>query len=195
MAGYIDFHTHVFPDQIASVAIEALEKKGNVKAYLNGTVTDLLASMDRAGIDCSVVCSIATRPQQFKPILDWSKSICSERIVPLPSIHPADPDRIAQLELIQDGGFIGLKMHPYYQDFYLSEDKIEMGLVPQRLRGENATFDVKIGRKTIVEEGFIDVIGKTHPVVNIDIRQLLVQPVGIEGISRRTCSRKRFDHI
>jgi DNA-directed RNA polymerase subunit beta len=38
-------------------------------------------------------------------------------------------------------------------DFYLSEDKIEMALVPQRLRGENATFDIKIGRKTIVEEG------------------------------------------
>ena len=25
--------------------------------------------------------------------------------------------------------------------------------MPQRLRGENATFDIKIGRKTIVEEG------------------------------------------
>jgi DNA-directed RNA polymerase subunit beta len=38
-------------------------------------------------------------------------------------------------------------------EFYLSEEKIEMELVPERLRGENATFDVKIGRKTIVEEG------------------------------------------
>ncbi|MCP4089120.1 MAG: DNA-directed RNA polymerase subunit beta [Gammaproteobacteria bacterium] len=38
-------------------------------------------------------------------------------------------------------------------DFFLGEDKIEMGLVPQRLRGENATFDIKIGRKTIVSEG------------------------------------------
>ena len=38
-------------------------------------------------------------------------------------------------------------------EFYLSEEKVEMELVPERLRGENATFDVKIGRKTIVEEG------------------------------------------
>jgi DNA-directed RNA polymerase subunit beta len=38
-------------------------------------------------------------------------------------------------------------------DFFLAADKIEMGLVPQRLRGENATFDIKIGRKTIVAEG------------------------------------------
>jgi len=38
-------------------------------------------------------------------------------------------------------------------DFYLSEKQIELGLVPQRLRGETATFDIKIGRKVIVEQG------------------------------------------
>ncbi|MEM8984901.1 MAG: DNA-directed RNA polymerase subunit beta [Pseudomonadota bacterium] len=38
-------------------------------------------------------------------------------------------------------------------DFYLGEDNVKMGLVPQRLRGETATFDIKVGRKVIVEEG------------------------------------------
>jgi DNA-directed RNA polymerase subunit beta len=38
-------------------------------------------------------------------------------------------------------------------DFYLSEKEIRMGLVPERLRGETATFDIKLGRKLIVEEG------------------------------------------
>ena len=38
-------------------------------------------------------------------------------------------------------------------DFYLSEKEIKMGLVPERLRGETATFDIKLGRKLIVEEG------------------------------------------
>jgi DNA-directed RNA polymerase subunit beta len=38
-------------------------------------------------------------------------------------------------------------------DFYLSEKDIRMGLVPQRLRGETAIFDIKLGRKLIVEEG------------------------------------------
>ena len=38
-------------------------------------------------------------------------------------------------------------------DFYLSDKKIEMGLLPQRLRGDNATFDIRIGRKLIVAEG------------------------------------------
>ena len=38
-------------------------------------------------------------------------------------------------------------------DFYLSAKEVELGLVPQRLRGDTATFDIKIGRKVIVEEG------------------------------------------
>jgi DNA-directed RNA polymerase subunit beta len=38
-------------------------------------------------------------------------------------------------------------------DFYVSESEIKLGLVPQRLRGDNAIFAIKIGRKLIVEEG------------------------------------------
>ncbi len=38
-------------------------------------------------------------------------------------------------------------------DFYLSEKEIRMGLIPERMRGETAIFDIKIGRKVIVEEG------------------------------------------
>ena len=38
-------------------------------------------------------------------------------------------------------------------DFYLSDKDVQLGLVPQRLRGDTATFDIKVGRKVIVEEG------------------------------------------
>jgi DNA-directed RNA polymerase subunit beta len=38
-------------------------------------------------------------------------------------------------------------------EFYLSEKEIKMGLVPERLRGDTASFDIKLGRKLIVEDG------------------------------------------
>ncbi|MEM9601995.1 MAG: DNA-directed RNA polymerase subunit beta [Pseudomonadota bacterium] len=38
-------------------------------------------------------------------------------------------------------------------EFFLSDKDIKMGLVPERLRGESAIFDIKLGRKVIVEEG------------------------------------------
>lgn len=126
MNGIIDFHTHAFPDELAATAVPSLEKEGDVKAFLNGTVADLLRSMDRSGIARSVICSIATRPQQFRSILDWSKSIRSERLIPLPSVHPDAADVAVQVRTIREQGFFGIKLHPYYQDFYIDEDRLSV---------------------------------------------------------------------
>ena len=38
-------------------------------------------------------------------------------------------------------------------DFFLSKKEIKMGLLAQRLRGETAAFDIKVGSRVIVEEG------------------------------------------
>jgi len=38
-------------------------------------------------------------------------------------------------------------------EFYLSKNVIKMALVPDRLRGETASFDIKLGRKVIVDRG------------------------------------------
>jgi len=121
---YIDFHAHIFPDALASRSIPALEQKGNVKAQLDGTLTALLKSMDEAEIDKSVICSIATRPTQFGAIFDWSAQIRSERIIPLPSVHPDDPEIAAHLDRIGGEGFVGIKMHPYYQQFAIDEERM-----------------------------------------------------------------------
>ena len=120
----IDFHAHAFPDAIAARAISQLEHGGGVKAFLDGTVASLLTSMDSAGIRTSVICSIATKPEQFDPIMKWSKAIASERIVPLPSIHPRGPDAVGQVHQVAEAGLLGIKLHPYYQDFDLDDEAL-----------------------------------------------------------------------
>ncbi len=124
MAGIVDFHTHAFPDQIAASAIASLEHEGGIKAWLDGTVADLLRSMDRSGIETSVLCSIATRPSHFQPILDWSRAIRSERIIPLPSLHPDDSQLLEHLRIIHAEGFPGIKMHAYYQDCAIDDPRL-----------------------------------------------------------------------
>ncbi len=119
--GIIDFHTHAFPDELAERAMSHLQKEGNVKAYLDGRVSSLLESMDRSGIQKSIVCSIATKPTQFNSILEWSRNIRSDRIIPFPSIHPADGDSRKRLKIIKDEGLKGIKLHPYYQNFYIDD--------------------------------------------------------------------------
>jgi predicted TIM-barrel fold metal-dependent hydrolase len=120
----IDFHAHAFPDALAARAISQLEHGGGVKAFLDGRVSSLLGSMDSAGIGTSVICSIATKPEQFDPILRWSRQIASERIVPLPSIHPKGPDPIGQARRVAEAGLVGIKLHPYYQDFDLDDESL-----------------------------------------------------------------------
>ncbi len=124
MNGIIDFHTHAFPDEISERAIRHLEKEGNVKAWLDGRLSSLLASMDKNGIEKSVVCSIATRPSQFDSILSWSKKIRTERIIPFPSLHPDDTNFKERLSIIKAEGFQGIKLHPYYQDFDIDEVRL-----------------------------------------------------------------------
>lgn len=126
MSKIIDFHTHAFPDHLAASAIPHLEAEGNIKAFCNGTTSDLLRSMDRAGIDKSVICSIATRPHQFNSILDWSENIRSERLIPLPSVHPDAENLEEQIRIIAREGFIGIKLHPYYQNFRIDEDRLSV---------------------------------------------------------------------
>ncbi|MBN1125873.1 MAG: amidohydrolase family protein [Sedimentisphaerales bacterium] len=125
MDGIIDFHTHAFPDALADRAMAALSAEvPNVAYYLDGRISSLLKSMNAAGIERSVLCSIATRPSQFEPIFEWSKQIRSDRIIPFPSIHPDDPNLDISISRIADEGFKGIKMHPYYQSFSMTEPRL-----------------------------------------------------------------------
>lgn len=120
----IDFHTHVFPDSLAEKAMTQLQGSSSIHTVLDGRISSLLKSMENAGIEKSVICSIATRPEQFFPILEWSKLIRSEKIVPFISIHPDDPGFIEKVSIVKDEGFIGIKIHPYFQDFIFNDKKI-----------------------------------------------------------------------
>lgn len=120
----IDCHTHAFPDNLASRAVASLAAAAGAKPALDGTIGDLLRSMDTHGIASSVVACIATRPAQFAPIMAWCRAIASKRLVPFPSVHPEDPDALAHLEAIAAAGFRGVKLHPYYQRFSLDEPRV-----------------------------------------------------------------------
>jgi uncharacterized protein len=136
MQKIIDFHTHAFSDEFASKAMQALTKDHpDVPYFLDSTIGSLLKSMDNAGIEKSVICSIATKPKQFQTILDWSLQIQSDRIIPLGSVHPDDPQRDEHIKQIAQAGLKGIKMHPYYQDFNLDADSM-FGLYEQLCKYE-----------------------------------------------------------
>ena len=71
----IDFHTHIFPNEIAKNSIEVLEREGHVKPNTDGTLNGLKLSMQEAKIDYSVVLPVCTKPSQFESINAYAQSI------------------------------------------------------------------------------------------------------------------------
>lgn len=147
----IDFHAHAFPDDLAARAMRILlDEAPGIRAYLDGTVGDLLRSMDRAGIARSVVCCIATRPAQFEPILRWCDKIRCERLIPFPSVHPADPEGVKHVRRIREEDFKGVKLHPFYQDFFACEPRVlplyEQAILDDLILAMHTGYDIAFPR-------------------------------------------------
>jgi uncharacterized protein len=105
----IDCHTHVFPDAIAPAAIASLEAEGDVSAVYDGTVTGLLATMDRAGVAASVIQPVATKPSQVCSINDWAASVAGERIIGFGAMHPDLDDPATEIARMHALGLQGIQ--------------------------------------------------------------------------------------
>jgi predicted TIM-barrel fold metal-dependent hydrolase len=162
-----DFHTHAFPDAIAEKAMTRLQEGCSVQAVLDGRISSLLDSMDRANVGRSLICNIATKPSQFEAIMNWSRQIRSERIIPLPSIHPDDPDALEHISQVKAEGFPGIKLHPYYQEFSLDEDRIKP--IYERLCSEDLLvlchtgFDIAFEYYRIADPARIAAVKEQYP--------------------------------
>lgn len=121
----VDFHTHAFPAQLAQRAVSALsEKSGGLPPHTDGTVDGLRTSMQRQGVSKSVLLHIATNPRQQSNVNNFAMKSNAEDVICFGSVHPDAPDALEELERIQEGGLLGVKLHPDYQDFYVDEERL-----------------------------------------------------------------------
>ncbi len=121
----IDFHTHVYPDKIAERTIKALSSVADVTACTDGTLSGLLESMKQSGVDRSVILPVATRKGQFDTINRFAKDI-NERyseVISFGGIHPDDDDIEEKIIFLKDQGFIGVKLHPDYQETMINDER------------------------------------------------------------------------
>lgn len=121
----IDFHTHIFPDNVAIKAIPLLEQKANIKAYTNGTLADLSKKTKEASIDYSLVLPVATSAKQTKSINDFAIMINSKNInvISFGGMHPDYEDYETELIRLKDNNIKGIKLHPQYQNSFIDDEK------------------------------------------------------------------------
>ena len=114
----IDFHTHIFPKKIAAHAIATIEIKAATPTYLDGSLDDLRASMKEAGIDISVLLSVATNPLKVSHMNDLQIAGAEQGdpdLIWFGCVHPYAPNWKEELERIAKAGLKGIKLHPQYQ--------------------------------------------------------------------------------
>ena len=122
----IDFHTHAFPEKIASKAIEKLSfLSGGLQNYTDGTVEGIKQNMKKSGVSKSVVLSIATNATQQDNVNNFAKAIECDEIISFGSVFPTAPDALEQLDKIKELGLKGVKLHPDYQGFFVDDEKMK----------------------------------------------------------------------
>ena len=134
----IDFHTHVFPDQLAPRAIASLAAACGEAPATNGTAAGLVASMKAAGITHSVTLPVLTKPSQFDTVNAFAASLAAiPGVIPFGGMHPDDGETDAHLDRIVSLGLRGIKLHPAYQNTFADDERyirlirgaVERGLV------------------------------------------------------------------
>ena len=91
----IDFHTHIWPPEIALKTLEGVQIRANIPFHTDGTKDGLLQSMQRAGVDISAVSRITPRPDQVDAVNDWLSNMAQPNIIPMANWLPelaVEPD-------------------------------------------------------------------------------------------------------
>ena len=145
----IDFHTHTFPDRIAPAAVAKLEQKAHAVSFSDGTRAGLLTGMQKAGINRAVVLPVATNPLKCASMNDASAALNGlDGLIYFAAIHPDAPNWQEELTRARQMGFLGVKIHPVYQDVDIDDERFvrilalcgELGLIVVMHGGEDIGF-------------------------------------------------------
>jgi len=123
MTKIIDFHAHIYPDDVAEKLVPKMEEIYGVKRRHNATLSSLLASANDGDIDKVVVLPVANRPEHAK-LNTWYAGLKekSDKIIPFGSLHPQnDPN---ELDSFPELGLKGIKFQPNAQLFYPDDGKM-----------------------------------------------------------------------
>lgn len=164
----IDFHTHTFPDNIASRAIEHMQSLSHNAVFSDGTVTGLKASMASSGVTHSVVLPVATNPAKVAHINDLSiASTEKENLIYFGCMHPDFEDYRAELARLSQNGLKGIKIHPLYQDVDINDIRYlrildraaELGLIVVMHSGDDPAYPGEVRCSPEMTRNVLDQVG------------------------------------
>ena len=133
----VDCHTHIFPDKIESIAVQAIGDFYEQPMLHHGRTDELLASAIDSGVDRCLIFSTATTTHQVPSINSYIIEQCKlqERFIGAGTMHPdyeAYDDELAKLE---EGGVHGIKLHPDFQKVRIDDERLMRVYASMEKRG------------------------------------------------------------
>lgn len=120
----IDFHVHVFPEEVAPKALNAMFYSNNMVPATDGTFDGLLKNMNKTGVDISIVQPVATKPEQVVSINNWAIEHKHDKIIFFGAIHADFPNIQDEIDRIISLGFKGIKIQANWQSTYINDKKM-----------------------------------------------------------------------
>ncbi len=125
---FIDFHSHVYPDAIATKAADNVRQfySGLGNPVIDGSVQTLLERGTKAGVEKFVILPVAVQPTRTRSINDFiiSQVAAQPRFFGYGTIHAAMENITGEVRYIMENGLRGLKMHPDYQLFPIDDPRL-----------------------------------------------------------------------
>lgn len=123
MSGIIDFHCHVFPENIAEKATKNVGNYYNIQMHGNGTAEHLIKSAQGIDVCGFLVHSSATRVEQVQSVNNFVAD-CTKKykqFIGFGTIHKDYENTEEEIKRIKAIGLSGLKLHPDFQNFVVDE--------------------------------------------------------------------------
>jgi len=117
-----DFHTHIFPDELAGRALLKLMYAAHIAPLTDGTLEGTADYMRLNGIDGFLALNVATNAKQQANVNRFALSVAQSGLAEaFGSVYPKSPDALDQLNAVRAAGLKGIKLHPEYQEFDMDD--------------------------------------------------------------------------
>ena len=166
----IDAHAHIYPEKIARRASLAVGEFYHQAMRFDGTVQTLLRLGDEHGVQRFLVHSVATIPEQVEKINSFIASECRahpSRLIGFAALHPDTKNPADELERARGMGLKGVKLHPDFQKFDISDPRMDDAYAAMAEMGLPVLIHMGDPRYDWSSPKHVPVILKRHPRLRV----------------------------